>query len=375
MNPPLPKGAPAEIIAFAQQLESMYGVRILAIYNPYRITIGGLPTISVFVCPINSHHRMNPAFEGLVHRIWEEVQQKNVCSVRKGWAFAIVRGFTDWSLWFAQLRREDGTWKLLASFGQNADLCGEALYGHDLFNDLHRQAEAFFKIPRIAEFWKQEALRLKQLQNERVTVIEREHIAYLRERTRLLNRYEREELRDMVREVTTRYLSRAYDIIVAFDGSARPIGKAIEWYSQGRVPITYMAPKPFRVLKKRDGSVPADMVEIFEREFSHVAVCLRAHPERVLFIDDQTGYGNTAAGLQVFVDHVSGGRPSNLLVMSQFDGTNCPRWHKRRDLQGLEIREDALTFRAVERPTRKSEIFYRVIRSLVETWRRTDTAP
>lgn len=202
---------------------------------------------------------------------------------------------------------------------------------------------------------------------------------YCRERRKLLNRHECAELRGFVEWCANEVACGPTRLLVALDGSGRPLGKACEWFGVA-APVVYMDPHPLkwrlRGAEVPDKAILAEAAEILRRELPTVHEAWRTAPESVLVIDDQTGYGMTTRSLAALVGYISGMDTFRIATMSNYEEVNTPSWLRKRHIQGLEMAAEGglLTFLSREKKTEKSERFYALLRSMVLRWRNAQSA-
>lgn len=350
-----------EIVDYAQSVEKEFGVRCLVVGNEYRIPIGN-DKLSMLLLPSDGESR--EAFESKGMAAFSK-HQKSMFDRIWSCYFGFIYNVNPWFSRFMGKREKFP----LADMAMGSDLISEVIYGQDSMDMLQKKAEDFFGKGTI-EFWKKEAARQREEKNKRLKEIQDEESAYLEERRKLLNKHELRELRTFVEALVKDPKSRAITFVVALDGSGRPIGKALEWYGLTQT-VVYFDPRHLRKVDFRNPKETAWIRPALQKEFPELLKALSSHPQEVLFIDDQTGYGNTAKALSALIKFLSGKskRSFNYATMTDYQVGNTPSWLRRREIQGLKPAPEK-SFRAEDFPTRKSKQFYSKIRKEVLGWKK-----
>lgn len=355
-----------EVVA---KFETKYGVRCAVVRNIYNpITFGqGILSLVLIVVPPKGVGDADPDYKKICQSLFNEWNETDSRLEKRKWRCKVFLGLSDWSIWFKRYKDKPGRFPL-SDMADGAILISEVVYGQEIMDEARKQAMDFFG-NQIISFWETEANRQIKERAERMEKMQREHNEYVSERIKLLNKYELEELREMLLHLAEVCPKKGIRLIVAFDGSGRPIGKAIRWFFNGTVTIIHMDPHQLKKLDFTNKREVHAAVEIFQREFPSLYALLRKSPESVLFVDDQTGYGVTYESLKKFVKIISGGNAlAKLATMSQWSGNNAPSWLRNREIQGIELAPEG-SFTAVDKPTVQSEEFYNALHAHVLRWK------
>ena len=368
----------AEVSGLMAEAERRFDLRIIALHNPLRaVSWGkGVTTVMVWTYPRAGEDSDDADFR----RRCESCRMFLDAAPREAeprWKPMFMIGLSDWSKWFSRFADCPMDF-LLKDGGVGADLIGEVIYGHETMEWIHAAAREFF-YAGIVDEWRIEAPRRHAARIAKWYAEDLAYAQYCRERRMLLNRHERAELREFVEWCANEVATGPTRLLVALDGSGRPLGKACEWFGIP-VHIAYMDPHQLkwrlRGMEVPDAAVLAEAAETLYRELPAVHEAWRTAPESVLVIDDQTGYGPTAKSLAALVRHISGRDAFRLAVMSDYAVVNTPSWLRKRHIQGLEmaVEDGPFTFVSREKPTEKSERFYTLLRSMVFRWRNAQSA-
>lgn len=270
--------------------------------------------------------------------------------------------------WFTRFVQRKGEFPL-KDMAAGAGLISSVIFGKERMLDLRKKAEEFFG-EGIIEFWKVEADRRLKERNKKIREMSRKEIIYRRERKKLLNRHELEELKRFVFFIFQKYGKEEISLIVALDGSGHPIGKALEWFGIG-CPVAYLDPHYIKTAYSRNSEGIKLVIGILRKEFPEIFAALSKNPREVLFVDDQTGYGNTCKSISRLVGCFSGNSESslNFAAMTPYLGNNTPSWLRRRDVQGLKIAPEG-SLCAVEISTPQSRWFYGRLKKEVLGWKK-----
>lgn len=365
----------AEVSALMAEAERRFDLRIVALHNPLRaVSWGkGVTTVMVWTCPRAGEDADDADFRkrcescrGFLDAARREAEPR--------WKPMSVIGLSDWSKWFNRFADCPMDFPLKDA-GIGADLIGEIIYGQETMEWIHAAAREFF-YAGIVEEWRIEAPRRHAERIAKWRAEDLRYAQYCRERRMLLNRHECAEVRGLVEWCANEVATGPTRLLVALDGSGRPLGKACEWFGVA-APVVYMDPHPLkwrlRGSEVPDKAVLAEAAEVLRRELSAVYEAWRTAPESVLVIDDQTGYGMTTKCLAALVGHISGRDAFRIATMSNYEEVNIPSWLRKRHIQGLEmVSEDGpFTFLSRNKPTEKSERFYALLRSMVLRFRNT----
>lgn len=349
------------VIAFAKNIEEEFGVRCLVVSNKYRIPfVPNQEPLSITLLPANGDSK--EVFESNANAAFMHYQQTQI--LRNDWHgyFAFLDNIEPW---FSRFASRKGNFPL-ADMAAGADLISPAIYGKEYLSDLQEKAENFFG-KGIIEFWKKEAAIQRKEKDKRFNTLRREDIAYRKERGRLLNKYELEELREFVQFIVEKCDKEAISFVVALDGSGRPIGKALEWLGIN-CPVVYLDPNYLRSVNFSKAIEVELVKKSLKRDFPEIHEALSKNPLSVFFVDDQTGYGNTGKALESLVKLFSGSDGSLLYAtMTPYMGNNTPSWLRKRDIQGIELAPEK-SFRAIDVPTAKSRKFYNKLKRIVLAW-------
>lgn len=360
LNPEIRK----EVIKFASDIEKQFSVNCLVVINKYRIPFAGIKvTLSLTILPSESDSK--DAFKGKAKEYFEEYQRGATFNSRAWHCY--VAHLYDVRPWFARFADKKERFPLM-DMAAGADLISPVVYGEECMARLRKEAEDFFG-EGIIEFWKKEADCRQKEKNKKLNALRREEFAYYKERLKLLNKHELIELKEVVSHIYGKCEKEKITLIVALDGSGRPIGRALEWRG---IPcsVAYMDPRHLRRVDFRRSDETVWVLEAMKKEFPEVCVALSRDSRSVLFVDDQTGYGHTGKALDSLVKLFSEKDDSSLnyVAMTPYMGNNTPSWLRKRDIQGLEIAPEK-SLRAIEAPTQQSQEFYDRLKKIVHSWK------
>lgn len=352
-----------EVAEFVSDMEKQFDLNCLMVCNKYRIpfTLNQAP-FSLIMLPLSGDS------EDIFKKKVEAAAAKyhNSLSSSRNWHCYLTSLYrTDpWFSFFADSKERFP----LKDMAAGADLISPVIYGEKHMARLQKEAEEFFGKGTI-KFWKKEVVRRQKEKNKKLVAMCRKEAAYCKERRKLLNKYELEELKDFVLFICKKCQEEKMSLVVALDGSGRPIGKALEWYGVG-CPVIYLDPRHIRFLDLKNQNNITWVLEVLEKEFPQVYAALVENPEKVFFIDDQTGYGSTGEKLGLLVNLFSKNGESQLkyAVMTPYMGNNTPSWLRRREIQGLEIAPER-SLRAIDKPTSQSRRFYNRLKKIVSNWK------
>lgn len=359
----------AEVQNAAQSLEKLCGFPAVVVHNPYCLPIGTTRyTFNLLVCVSNASREKERACAQCI----QEYDLGELLTERTwGWLPSLVRE-EELNSWFAHFQNDPDSFPL-SNAAAGACLISPVLWGDDLMASLRRRAQDYFGgdiLPR----WVQAAHLKNQERQARIRAIEEKCAREKTERIKLLNKPELDELRDCLTRFLAAQPQNPYDIVVGLDGSGRPIAKAIGWVADDRVKVMFLDPHHLKALHRK-AQFGLWLHDILAKEMPELYYQLRQDPDKVLFVDDQTGYGGTASSLRRLVQSISGREDRfHILHMSPYMGSNLPSWHRRRDLQGIETVEAwdsciQFTFLSLEKPTTVSETFYDQLKQHVLSWR------
>ena len=354
----------SEVIEFAKDIEKRFDVNCIAVRNKYRIpfSLDEVP-FSLIMLPLSGDNE--ETFKVKVEAAATEYHNSLFKSLRKWHCYLVCLYNTN--PWFFRFINKKEKFPL-QDMAAGSDLISPVIYGNMHMKQLHKEAEDFFG-RGIIEFWKKDIKRQLIERNERFRISLRQEIEYCKERRKLLNKYEVEELKDLVLYIHDKCEKEKISLVVALDGSGRPIGKALEWYKIA-CPITYMDPHYLRVVDFKESDEVKWILKILQKELPEIYAALSENPRNVLFVDDQTGYGNTGESLTSLVKLFTKNDESSLnyVVMTPFRGNNAPSWLRKREIQGLKMAPEK-SLRAIEMPTLQSQEFYGRLKKIVSSWK------
>ena len=352
-----------EIVDFCRKLEKQFNLYCVMVRNKHRVRFScGEAPFSLIMLPRRGDDEQ--AFKNKVEEAAKE-HQKSLMFSRKWHCY--LSCLYDPHPWFSRFADKKERFPLM-DMAAGSDFISPVVYGKSQMAKLRKQAKEFFG-ENIISFWRKEALCQSKEKHKKLMILLRQEAAYCKERKKLLNKYEVEELKGFVLAVCERVKGDGLSFIVALDGSGRPVGRALEWYGVP-CPVVCLDPHYLSSLEPRNGGKMKLAVKILEKEFPDVYAALSQKPESVLFVDDQVGYGNTAESLKRLVGFFSENGDSSFqyAAMTAFAGNNTPSWLRRREIQGLQL-AGAGSLRAIEAPTPQSRRFYNRLRKIVNSWR------
>lgn len=353
-----------EVSELASETEKRFGVKCIVVNNKYRIPFAGMRfTFSLILIPLHGEDEEN--FNSKAEKFSNEYHMNMLMTCRTWHCY--ISFLYDTRPWFSRFsdKKEEFPLKSMAA---GADLISPVIYGSEQMSKLRKEAVDFFG-EGIIKSWKEEVRRGKKERDRKHKTLCRQENAYRKERVRLLNKYELHELKEVVLFISEKCKKESIYFVVALDGSGRPIGKALEWHGIS-CPVVYLDPRHMRGVDFENSDNRAWVLKAMEEEFPEVCQVLSVDPQRVLFVDDQTGYGGTRLALVSLVEIFSKSNAASLLnymAMTPYMGTNTPSWLRKRAIQGIEI-APAESLRANDAPTAQSRRFYNRLKRVVLSW-------
>lgn len=359
----------AEIASYLKAAEERFGFRCVAVYNKFRsVTMGRKPNISILITPRDGS--TDKDLRGKARQLNQSISEDT-----PGLNFHASVGYLtedDLGNWFARHKDRPGDFPI-KDMQAGSDLIGLVIYGEETMARWRQKAKIFFGREDILEFWRKSILTWRRNLNKRERSFHLAHAEYLKERRELLNQYEVYEMylvMQRLKEITERGEA---DMLVAIDGSGRPLGKTAEKYLERKIPIVYLSPHGLRKLDL-DKKDQADLAaRTLKEEFPELYAKISSDPSKIIFLEDQTGDGHTYEKLSGLIQLISGKPKSSarIVCMSQWNTDNAPSWLRKREIQGIRIAEtakDEITFRAIESPTPQSALFYERLSDMIDGW-------
>jgi hypothetical protein len=354
------------------ELERKYSVQCMLVYNKYfSLHFGRDPALSLYIYPTEGMKEGSQEFSEAVDAIHDEINEKSmvggVMCLRHIQAFII--GSSDYTRWFERFRDDPGRLPL-ADMAHGADLIGEVLYGRKFMDEIHRQAKAFFG-NYIIYFWYQDTPRRYREKQKKIEAQQEKYRSYVKERKKVFNAYELDELKGLLIYLEKRCISK-YACVVALDGSGRPIGRAISWWFNGSLRVYYIDPHHLKEVDFDESHQVKKAIDIFALEFPELFERLQKRPASVLFVDDQSGYGNTGLALMRFIRSFTyyPRVKLHLICMSSYMVDNVPSWLRNRPLQGIRLVNKRFTFKSLNYSTDLSRDFYAKLYKHVMEWKK-----
>ncbi len=365
---PLPPELCSEVRAFVVEIEATEHVKCLVVHNPYALGVGAEYNLQLILLP-QRNGCVAENFEVKAKDLSGRIRDKRLLSDGK-WGLSV--SYLDWSYldgWFGRFKDEPLRMPM-QNFASGCLFISPVIYGDVCAEDLRSRARSYFGANILSEWVEAMVRHVKKREEKERAYVERQN-CLLRERKRVLNRIEIGELRAFVSAVGHHVKNSGIECIVALDGSGRPIGKVLEVYLENRLPVFYVDPHPLKKLLKLSSHGVGRAIDVLQSELPELYTRLVRNADRVLFIDDQTGYGHTAESLRELVEAISGKEGLfQYAAMTQYQGNNTPSWLRNRPLQGIQLVEHALTFMSLEVSTPQSRRFYARLRRLAQDWRR-----
>jgi adenine/guanine phosphoribosyltransferase-like PRPP-binding protein len=351
--------------------ETKFNVRCAAIYSPYRIGFGvNIVSLSLLVFPLEGESDSHPNFGWRVKECWQEMHNQ-LLHKSGGWFCHVAQGLVDFRPWFSRFTDQPDRFPL-ADAAAGSDLISPVIYGEAIIANARAQAEDFFG-RGIIDHWANVVVpRELARRADRFEKRQREFIRYCRERRTLLNHHELEELKALLEKLKEHVAEGTVSCVVALDGSGRPLGKAIKWFFGSSFPVMHLSPHGLRKVNFDDRLMVEVATNALKTELPALHALWSSDPTKVVFVDDQIGYGHTAEALSKFTRHLSGQETKlRMLVLSAFEGSNAPSWLRKRQVQGIAIkRHSTVTFLVEEKATKQSIRFYQRLRQHVLAWKR-----